>query len=197
MAIVGEIQCITFGDRREPVAQGIIEDQVAGGAKRQHARGLTRAVTPSGQIPIGIGQALDVGSAGYVGQPKTQVARCVGNFHSRRDDEDARESWPRGQQAGYDVGLARVQVSRVVCIDSIAQGAVHHAARRLINTKGLGQDGGTTIDGAADCRDANIVPHARGTQVQGAFKLSVESAGTGSGVGSGNIFTHREIDAGT
>ena len=83
MATIGVIGRRAFADRREAVAQRVVEDQITDGAKRQHARSFTQAVAPIGQIPVGIGQALDIGRACDVGQPESKITIRVDDLHAR------------------------------------------------------------------------------------------------------------------
>ena len=86
-------------------------------------------------------------------------------------------------------------------MDSVPQRRVHDTRSSLrvgsVNTESFGQHRGTTIDRHAKGRDLHVIGRSRRAQMQGALELAVESARAGCGVGSGNMFIHRKVEAGT
>ena len=185
------------GDGREPVAERVVENEVARGPQRQHSRRLLRPVAEAGEIPIRRAARLDICGAGggWICDAEGEVAGAVDDFDTGRDDQQARVERAATEQLGFHRRIARGDECRVVRIHQIAQRDVQRAeAGAIVNAIALDEHGRRTEHVAQDRVDVHVVPIARSAQMQRAGELAVEGARSRRGEIAGHKFIHAEID---
>ena len=125
----------------EPVAQGVVENDIPRGAKGQEAGGIFAAVAHLGEIPIGGAFAFDVIDTRRVGEAQNQVAGSVDDFDARSKNEIGRSG--NTEESGDDVIFIVHEIGSVR-VDLIAEGNVHDAAvvGDVVKFVALNHDGG-------------------------------------------------------
>ena len=176
----------------EPVAQGVVENDIPRGAEGQEAGGIFAAVAHLGEIPIGGAFAFDVIDTRRVGEAQNQVAGSVDDFDARSENEIGRSR--NTKESGDDVIFIVHEIGSIR-VDLIAEGNVHDAAvvGDVVKFVALNHDGGGAIGGAGNRVDLDGGIRARGAKMNHSLEFSFKRTAAGIVVVARDIRYHREI----